>query len=79
MISLPRDDKAWLDATAARKGVSMTEVVRSAVQRLRRVEGGGADDFDALLHRTRGCWGRGDALAYQRRIRSEWPGARSRT
>jgi hypothetical protein len=79
VISLSRQDKMWLDAEAEREGVSMTEVVRSAVRNLRRAKGGDVDDLDSLLQRTRGRWRRGDGLSYQRRIRSDWHRARSHT
>ena len=79
VISLSREDKVWLDAEAERQGVSMTEVVRSAVGNLRRSKGDGADNLNLLLQRTRGRWRRGDGLAYQKRIRSEWHGARKGT
>lgn len=79
VISLAREDKIWLDAKAEREGVSMTEVVRTAIRGLRRAEGGGSEDLDSLLRRTRGRWRRGDGLSYQRRIRDEWQRARSRT
>jgi hypothetical protein len=79
IISLAREDKAWLDAEAEREGVSMTEVVRSAIRGLRRAKRSQPDDLESLLQSTRGRWHRGDGLTYQRRIRDEWRGQRSRT
>ena len=77
VISLSREDKMWLDAEAEREGVSMTEMVRTAVRGLRRAKGADVDDLDSLLQRTRRRWRRGDGLSYQRRIRSDWHGRRS--
>lgn len=53
VFSIDEDDKQWLDRKAAREGVSMTEVIRRAVRRLRSEEAQ-AQDFDRLLHATSG-------------------------
>lgn len=70
VISLDPDDKAWLDEAARREGVSMTELVRRAVRRMREQER--KPSFKEILERSRGTWKHGDGLEYQIRIREEW-------
>ena len=74
VISLPEADKHWLDREAARQHTSMTEVVRQAVEALRRAKAGQSDPFDDLLDRTSGIWGGGDGMAWQTSLRAEWVG-----
>jgi hypothetical protein len=76
VVSLDPDDKAWLDRQARDRHVTMTEVVRIAVRRLRAAVESGEVSFDQLLDRTAGTWPRGDGLAYQRRLRTEWDSRR---
>lgn len=73
VVSLPEDDKRWLDAEAGRKGVSMTEVVRLAVSRL-RAETRRARTFDNLLKTTAGIGTGEDGVALQKKLRKEWDG-----
>ena len=72
VISLDEEDKRWLDARARETRVSMAEVVRQAVQRLREESAREARATDELLQQTSGIWKQGDGLAYQRRVRDEW-------
>ena len=69
LISLPRQDKAWLERQSQQSGLSMAALVREAVRRMRRQEDASLDE---LLRRTSDTWRHGDGLAYQRRIRKEW-------
>ncbi|MFP4036706.1 MAG: hypothetical protein ACLFUE_04230 [Desulfobacteraceae bacterium] len=48
----------------------MAEVVRTAIKRLREQESVSA--YHALLQQTKGIWKKGEGLAYQERLRSEW-------
>jgi len=73
VVSLSEDDKRWLDAEAGRKGVSMTEVVRLAVSRL-RAETRRARTFDNLLKTTAGIGTGEDGVALQKKLRKEWDG-----
>ena len=70
IISLSGEDKSWLDRTAQESGLSMAELVREAIRRMRRQE---EVAFDKLLNKTSGLWREGDGLAYQQRVRQEWP------
>ena len=73
VVSLPEDDKRWLDAEAEREGVSMTQVIRLAVSRL-RAETKRAKTFDTLLMTTAGIGTGQDAVALQKKLRKEWDG-----
>ena len=73
VVSLPEDDKRWLDAEAKREGVSMTEVIRLAVSRL-RAETRRARTFDNLLKTTAGIGTGEDGVSLQKKLRKEWDG-----
>lgn len=68
VISLDPEDKAWLDRKAKREKVTMTELVRRAVRKMREEE----PSFEQLLEETAGTWQHGDGLEYQIKIREEW-------
>ncbi|MBW3631365.1 MAG: ribbon-helix-helix protein, CopG family [Gemmatimonadetes bacterium] len=70
VISFDPDDKAWLDEKAKRERVTMAELVRRAIRRMREEER--TPSFDEVLERARGSWRHGDGLEYQLRIREEW-------
>jgi hypothetical protein len=72
LISLDSEDKAWLDRVARAERVPMTKLVRRAIRRLREEQEAAPHGFDRLLRETAGAWKRGDGLAVQRRLRSEW-------
>lgn len=73
VISLDDDDKSWLDEKSRSEHVPMTALVRKAIRHFRRSEAATSPEgVAALLEATKGVWRRGDGLAYQRRIRSEW-------
>lgn len=73
VISLPDDDKEWLDRRSAAERVSMTELVRRAVREYRLRHGDHHDrGLEELLEMTRGRWRHGDGLQYQDALREEW-------
>jgi len=70
-ISLTEDQKRLLDARSAESGLSLSELVRRAVER----HYGGARDLDRDLHRLRvgqGAWGDREETGeqYVERLRS---------
>ncbi len=69
IISLPEQDKSWLERKAREAGVPMAEIIRQAIRRMQRAE---EESLDQLLKSTRGVWRKGDGLRYQRKIRQEW-------
>lgn len=72
LISLERDDKAWLEERARQEGVSMAEIVRRAVRRFRSEGGTERPTTEELLVRTSGMTRGEDGLTLQKRLRSEW-------
>jgi hypothetical protein len=75
IVSLDREEKRWLARRSREEGVSMAELIRRGVRKLREDEraAGPEPSFDELLAATSGIWVGGDGLAHQRRLRSEWP------
>lgn len=69
ILSIDPHDKSWLERRAKEKNVSMSEVVRQAVRRMRDAD---QESIDRVLSDTRGIWRSGDGLRYQRRLRLEW-------
>jgi len=72
IVSLPEDDKAWLDAYSHSHHRPKAEVIRRALHSFRRsVESGGSRH---ALRATAGLWKDrgGDAMKYVRDIRAEW-------
>ncbi|MEP7354648.1 MAG: CopG family transcriptional regulator [Acidobacteriota bacterium] len=69
ILSLEEQDKAWLERQAKSLNVSMAEVVRVAVRRMRDAED---KSMAEVLKATRGIWKNGDGLKYQQKLRSEW-------
>lgn len=73
VISLEEGDKQWLDRKAMEAGVTMTEIVRRAVRRLRKEdERAKQPGFGELVGAVRGTWKHGDGLAWQQALRGEW-------
>ena len=70
IITLPEDDRRWLLNYSRSRGISMAETVRQGIRGLKASEP--QDIYLSLLKRTRGLWRKGEALQYQREVRSEW-------
>lgn len=71
LITLDEQAKAWIASQAKRERVSMSEIVRRAVERMRADE----ERKRALAHgieQTAGIWPHGDGLNWQNRLRDEW-------
>ena len=72
-VKIDPEDKEWLKVYAQRNQMTMTELIRLAIKRLRR-EQEENQAFEFLLDQTKGIWPHGDGLAFQKKIRDEWPG-----
>jgi uncharacterized protein (DUF2344 family) len=73
VISLAQEDKNWLQHIAEDQHQSMAEVIRQAIERYRlELQTTSPLSLEQILSKTKGIWKQGDALAYQRKIRSEW-------
>lgn len=70
VIDIPDEQVAALDRLARAAGTSRAAMIRAAVDRLLE-DRTPAPDIDAAF----GLWADGDedGLAYQRRLRDEWP------
>ena len=70
IITLPEKDKLWLESYSKAKSVSIAEAIRRGIERVKSEEG--PSTYRTLVESTQGIWKKGDGLAYQRTIRSEW-------
>ena len=71
LITLDDQAKAWLASQAKAERVSMNEIVRRAVDRL-RAEHERTQALAQGLQQTAGIWKHGDGMAWQNRLRDEW-------
>ena len=72
IISLPEEDKKWLDQYGRKQRVSAAEIIRRAVKLYRRhVSEGG---YDRVVRETAGAWKsiQGDSQEYIEAMRTEW-------
>ncbi len=74
LISLDDEDKKWLDRRSKEEGLTMAQLVRSAVKQYREQCETSANEpsLEQLLQQTAGSWRAGDGLAYQQAVRGEW-------
>jgi 6-phosphogluconate dehydrogenase len=70
IITLPEEDKQWLEGYSRAYRISVAESIRQGIKRLKESETQGT--YDTLVQNTRGVWKKGDGLKYQERIRAEW-------
>ena len=69
IITLSEEDKMWLEGYSKAFNVSVAEVIRRGIKRLR--EAHESEPYHKLVEKTRGIWKEGDGLKYQMDIRSE--------
>ena len=70
IITLPAEDKHWLEGYSRAQKISLAESIRKGVQKLRKADG--LKTYERLVESTYGLWKKGEGLAYQVKIRSEW-------
>jgi len=73
LITLDDQAKAWLAKQARAERVSMSEIVRRAVDQL-RAEYERTQALTKDLQQTTGIWKDGDGLDWQSHLRDEWKG-----
>jgi hypothetical protein len=69
MISLPEEERAWVERRAKEEGVSVDEIVRRAIERLRNESGYEPLSTRELLARTAGIRAGDDGLTLQKHLR----------
>jgi len=70
IITLPEEDKLWLESYSKAYRISVAEAIRQGIKRLK--ESMAESTYSTLVQNTRGVWKKGDGLKYQEKIRSEW-------
>jgi len=72
IISLPEDEKKWLESYGKRHRISAAEVIRRAICEFRRKKP--EKDLRAVLRETAGAWTsvKGDSRDYVEAMRKEW-------
>lgn len=70
IITLPEEDKKWLQSYSRARGISLAEAMRQGVQKLKLAEQQAL--YRTLVNSTKGIWKKGNGLKYQENIRSEW-------
>jgi hypothetical protein len=70
IITLSEEDKMWLEGYSKAFNISVAEVIRQGIKRLRETHE--SEPYHKLVENTRGIWKEGDGLKYQMDIRSEW-------
>lgn len=71
IITIPEQDKKWLDRYSRSKKVSRAQIIREALQEYKKRRS--KDSFQATLEKVYGLWnGRnGDALDYVNKLRED--------
>ena len=70
IITLPEEDKMWLEGYSKAFNISVAEVIRQGIKKLRETHE--SEPYHKLVKYTQGIWKKNDGLKYQTDIRSEW-------
>ena len=70
IISIPDEDKLWLEGYSKVHKISVAEAIRQAINQLKRAKR--QQTYRQLVEDTRGIWKKGDGLTYQEDLRAEW-------
>jgi len=70
IITISEKDKGWLESFSKARGISMAEAIRQGIAQLKEKEA--KNIYRTLVEETSGMWKKGDGLAYQEKLRSEW-------
>jgi hypothetical protein len=70
IITLPEEDKQWLESYSRAHHISMAEAIRRGIRKLKDVEREGT--YRMHVRNSSGIWKSGDGLTYQEKIRSDW-------
>jgi len=70
IISIPDEDKLWLEGYSKVHRISVAEAIRQGIHLLKHARR--QKTYEDLVENTRGIWRQGDGLAYQQKLRAEW-------
>jgi hypothetical protein len=70
IITISDEDKLWLDGYAKEHKISVAEAVSQAISLLRQEHR--QQTYQKLVEITCGIWKKGEGLAYQGEMRTEW-------
>jgi hypothetical protein len=70
IITIPDEDKLWLDVYTKVNKISLAEAIRQGVNQLK--QGQRQKTYQRLVESTHGIWKKGNGLAYQGKMRDEW-------
>ena len=70
IITLPEEDKHWLESYGNLHHISVAEAIRRGISKLKEAELN--ENYRTLVKNSRGLWDKGDGLACQKKIRTEW-------
>jgi len=69
-ITIPQEDKQWLESYSSLHHMSVAEAIRRGIQKLKAAEF--LENYQTLVLNSKGLWKKGDGLAYQKQIGTEW-------
>ncbi len=72
IVSIPEEEKKWLESYSRRHGISSAEIVRRAIREYRRKES--QKSLAGVLRETAGAWTsiKGDTRDHVDALRKEW-------
>ncbi|MGB7295615.1 MAG: hypothetical protein WBC70_08495 [Candidatus Aminicenantales bacterium] len=72
ILSIPEDEKTWLESYGRRHRISSAEVIRRAIQEFRRTKS--EKGLAAVLRKTTGTWTslKDDSRNHVEALRKEW-------
>jgi hypothetical protein len=70
IITIPAEDKLWLDGYAKVNKISVAEAIRQGIGLLKK--GQRQKDYRRLVESPRSLWKKGNGLEYQQKVRREW-------
>jgi len=70
IITIPDEDKLWLEGYSKLHQISMAEAIRQGIDQLKKVKK--QQTYRQMVENTRGIWKQGNGLDYQKKLRAEW-------
>jgi len=70
IITIPQEDKLWLDGYAKECKISLAQAVRQGIGLLKKRQR--QNTYQKMVEITCGIWKKGEGLAYQQEMRGEW-------